>query len=43
VLEGFHIDLPKYISPVITFITIGYFFWRSRRELSCDIAKRNNV
>lgn len=40
VLEGFHIEVPKLISPLITFITIGYFFWRSRRELSCDLINK---
>ncbi|MBI2173490.1 MAG: DUF475 domain-containing protein [Candidatus Aenigmarchaeota archaeon] len=29
---GFHI--PEWLSPVATFIIIGYFFWKSRKELS---------
>jgi len=39
VLEGFHVSVPKILSPIITFVTIGYFFWRSRRELKNDLAE----
>ncbi len=34
VLDSFGIDIPQWVSPVITFITIGYFFLRSKKELS---------
>lgn len=34
VLESFGTEIPQYISPLITFIVIGYFFWKSKKETS---------
>lgn len=33
IAHAFHIPVPEYVSPVITFVVIGYFFYRSRREI----------
>lgn len=32
-LDSFGADIPEFISPVITFTTIGFFFLKSRKEL----------
>jgi uncharacterized protein len=32
VLEGFHFDMPSLMPPIVTFVAIGYFFWKSVRE-----------
>lgn len=32
--DGFGVHIPVYISPVITFGTVGYFFYKSRKDLS---------
>jgi hypothetical protein len=32
-LDAFGIAIPQYISPIVTFACIGFFFWKSRREL----------
>ncbi len=34
VLESFGVHIPNYISPVITFATVGYFFLKSRKALA---------
>ena len=33
VVDAFGIHVPQYVSPVLTFSIIGYFFWRSYREI----------
>ncbi|MBU0648080.1 DUF475 domain-containing protein [Patescibacteria group bacterium] len=33
ILEGFGYDIPAYISPVITFVIVGYFWWKSRHAI----------
>ncbi len=33
VLDGFGFHIPHWLSPIITFGTVGYFFWKSRTEL----------
>jgi hypothetical protein len=33
VLDSFNIHIPSWLSPSITFLIIGYFFYKSRREL----------
>jgi len=33
-LKGFGVHVPEYAAPVVTFIVIGYFFWRSRPQAS---------
>ncbi len=35
--EAFGVHVPSYVSPVITFVMIGYFFWRSGKALTCDL------
>jgi hypothetical protein len=32
--DSFGLDIPSWLSPVITFATVGYFWWKSSRELS---------
>jgi len=32
-LHAFHINIPPYVSPIVTFGTVGYFFYKSRKEL----------
>ena len=33
IAEGFGIDVPEWLSPALTFLIIGYFFQKSRREI----------
>ncbi|MDO8657124.1 MAG: DUF475 domain-containing protein [Candidatus Levybacteria bacterium] len=33
IMEGFAIDIPQYITPILTFLTIGYFFYKSKIEV----------
>lgn len=33
-LHAFHIEVPSYVSPIITFATVGYFFWKSKVDIS---------
>lgn len=30
-LESFGLDIPSFISPLITFLVIGFFFWKSKK------------
>lgn len=32
-LHSFNIELPEWISPVATFATVGYFFWKSKIDM----------
>lgn len=32
VLEGFHVEVPEYMSPLLTISIIGFFFWKSVRH-----------
>ncbi|EKD79040.1 MAG: hypothetical protein ACD_41C00186G0001, partial [uncultured bacterium] len=32
-LDSFGVHIPSWVSPVITFIIVGYFFWKSRHAL----------
>ena len=45
VAEGFHYDVPTWISPVMTFLILGYFFYRShqllKEEKNCAQAKKS--
>lgn len=34
VADGFGVHIPVYVSPLITFGTVGYFFYKSRKDLS---------
>jgi hypothetical protein len=38
ILHGFGVHIPEYVSPVTTFIVIGYFFLRSRTHLNASLA-----
>jgi len=38
-LHSFHIDIPAFVSPVVTFAIIGYFFYKSHRELKHPISE----
>jgi hypothetical protein len=33
VLDSFGVHIPQWVSPVVTFVVLGYFFWKSVREL----------
>jgi uncharacterized protein len=33
IADAFGIEIPSWVSPVVTFLTIGYFFDKSRREI----------
>ncbi len=33
-LEGFHFDVPAWIAPITTFFIVGYFYYRSRQEIT---------
>jgi uncharacterized protein len=33
-LESLHVHIPHFIAPVITFVVIGYFFFKSKRNLA---------
>ena len=32
-LDSFKIDIPSFVSPIITFACIGFFFWKSKAEM----------
>ncbi|MBI5072470.1 DUF475 domain-containing protein, partial [Candidatus Woesearchaeota archaeon] len=32
-LESFAFDVPYWASPVMTFAVIGFFFWKSKKEM----------
>jgi len=33
ILDSFNVHIPSWISPVVTFLIVGYFFYKSRKEL----------
>lgn len=33
ILESFHYAVPAWLSPIATFLILGYFFWKSRKEI----------
>lgn len=33
-LESFGVNVPNYLSPIVTFACVGYFFFKSKREVS---------
>lgn len=35
--HAFGAHIPEYISPLLTFIVIGYFFWKSKKQLKKDL------
>ncbi|MBI4044186.1 MAG: DUF475 domain-containing protein [Candidatus Diapherotrites archaeon] len=36
-LESFGVEVPQWLSPLITFAVIGYFFWKSKKEIVKDV------
>ncbi len=34
ILQSFGFNVPEYMSPVITFLIVGFFFWRSTKHLN---------
>jgi hypothetical protein len=37
-LEGFHIAVPEFVSPVVTILIIGFFFLKSKVHLKENAA-----
>lgn len=33
VIDAFGVHIPAWVSPVVTFAVLGYFFWKSKKEL----------
>lgn len=33
ILHSFGLDIPEYLSPMMTFIIVGFFFWKSKNNL----------
>ncbi len=45
ITDGFGIHIPEWLSPVITFAIVGYFFWKSRRAAPKEskiVSKKKN-
>jgi hypothetical protein len=40
ILEGFHVELPEWLSPAVTFAVVGGFFWKSVAEARRDAAAK---
>ncbi len=38
ILEGFGLHVPSYVSPLLTFATIGYFFVMSKKDIAQSLA-----
>lgn len=34
IIDAFGVHIPAWISPIVTFAVLGYFFWKSKKELS---------
>jgi hypothetical protein len=34
ILHAFHVPVPEWVSPLVTFLVVGYFFWKSRCHLT---------
>jgi len=41
ILDSFGIEIPSWLSPLITFTTVGYFFWKSKINLNNNTANNN--
>lgn len=41
-LHAFHVDVPVWVSPMVTFSAVGYFFWRSVDENKKTAILNNN-
>ena len=33
ITDGFGVHVPSWVSPIVTFLILGYFFWKSKKEL----------
>lgn len=40
-LDSFGLEIPSFVSPLVTFAVIGYFFWKSKKELDATKPKTN--
>ena len=38
IVDAFGVHIPAWVSPVLTFIVLGYFFWKSKKELGNSVA-----
>ncbi|KKP38673.1 MAG: hypothetical protein UR28_C0014G0020 [Candidatus Peregrinibacteria bacterium GW2011_GWF2_33_10] len=38
-LDSFHFEIPSYVSPLLTFGVVGYFLWKSIKELKIENEK----
>lgn len=38
VADAFGVHIPAWVSPVVTFAVLGYFFWKSKKELDRPVA-----
>ncbi len=43
VVDAFGVHIPAWISPVVTFAVLGYFFWKSRKELVQEKRGKNEI
>ncbi len=39
VIDAFGVHIPAWVSPVVTFAVLGYFFWKSKKELGNSVAE----
>ena len=39
ILHSFGMEIPEWVSPLATFIIVGFFFWKSRKALDVNPAK----
>jgi hypothetical protein len=37
IADGFGVEVPAYVSPLVTFITVGFFFFKSHRALTSPL------
>ncbi|MBI2668232.1 DUF475 domain-containing protein [Candidatus Woesearchaeota archaeon] len=38
IADSFGVHIPEWVSPVVTFGILGYFFWRSKKELVVEVS-----
>jgi hypothetical protein len=39
ILHSFGFNIPEYLSPLATFIIIGFFFWKSKIHIKLNLNK----
>ena len=39
VVDAFGVHIPSWVSPVLTFAVLGYFFWKSKKELENPVTE----